>query len=195
MADIRGMDSNMENNMGSNAGVLLYNPWSDFINLTKLKQVKIARKLKARKRRESEETGRTSALKRWIWENVEGVMDIKMSRVVEKMKVVQTSNGDMRVSIKRRKYTMGLVTEEMSMTCSLFRFMKTLSEEEWGRYVWPLRKYPELKPSYGCQTKIQDQSDWCRERNIISLQHQSHPREISQRKMFQKVSSLVGKVS
>ena len=52
MADIREMDFDMENNMGNNAEVLLYNPWSDFINLSKLKQVKIAINLEARKGRE-----------------------------------------------------------------------------------------------------------------------------------------------
>ena len=49
--------------MTSNAGILLYKPRSDFINFTKLQQVEIARKEKAIKRRESEKTGRTSALK------------------------------------------------------------------------------------------------------------------------------------
>ena len=32
MTDNRGMDLNMESNMTSNAGVLLYNPKPDFIN-------------------------------------------------------------------------------------------------------------------------------------------------------------------
>ena len=120
----------MENAKTSNAGILLYNPWSSFINLTKVKQVKIARKEEAIRRRESERTGRTSALKRWIWKSVVGVMDLVMNTMEENMKVEQTSNGDMRMSIQKRKYSMGLVTEEISVTCSLFWFMRTLSEDE-----------------------------------------------------------------
>ena len=54
MTDTRGLDINMESDMTRNAGILLYNPKSDFINLTKVKQVKIARKEEAIRRRESE---------------------------------------------------------------------------------------------------------------------------------------------
>ena len=72
-------------------------------------------------------------------------MDIIMSTMEEKMKVVQTSNRDMRVSIQKRKYSMGLVTEYISMTCSLFRFMKTLSEEEWGEVCMAPEKVPRAK--------------------------------------------------
>ena len=99
MIDSRAMDLDMEDNMISNDVILLYKPKSDFINLTNLSQVEIAKKEKAIKRRESEKTGRTSALKGWIWENVVGVMDIITSTVEENEKVVQTSDGELKMSI------------------------------------------------------------------------------------------------
>ena len=61
--------------------------------------MKIARKEEAIRRGESEKTGRTSALKRWIWETVVGVMDLVMNTMEENMKIVQTYNEDMRMSI------------------------------------------------------------------------------------------------
>ena len=98
MKDTRGLDLNMENTKASNAGVYLYNPWSGFINLTKVKQVKIAKEEKAIRRRESKETGRTSTLKRWIWKTVVGVMDSMINTMDENLQVKQTSSGDMRMS-------------------------------------------------------------------------------------------------
>ena len=68
----RAMDLDMEDNTICNDVLVLCKPKSDFINLSKLKYVKIARKLEARKRRESKKTGRTSTLKngsgRMWWE-------------------------------------------------------------------------------------------------------------------------------
>ena len=71
---------------------ILYKPRSDFINLSKLNVLGLARKLEAMKRKESQ---RTQTLKRWIWENVVRVIDIIGSGMRMKWKIQSTSDGDM----------------------------------------------------------------------------------------------------
>ena len=71
----RAMELDMEDDTICNDVWVLYKPKSDFINLSKLKYVKLAKKLEAMKRKESQSTERTPTLKRWIWESMVGVMD------------------------------------------------------------------------------------------------------------------------
>ena len=128
----RAMDPDIEDNTICNDVLILYKPKSDFFNLSKLKYVKLARKLEAMKRKESQSTERTPTLKRWIWESMVGVMDTVVSSVRMNMKVKQKPNGDVRLKIRREKYIMGILSERESITCSLFKTLRSLSEEEWG---------------------------------------------------------------
>ena len=55
-----------------------------------------------------------------------------------KMGVKKKTDGDFRMKISREKYIMGLLSERVSITCSLFKTLRSLSEEEWGMvYVAP----------------------------------------------------------
>ena len=52
MIDTRGMDPNMDNAEACNDGIYLYNPGSGIINLIKVKEVKVAKEKRAKRRRE-----------------------------------------------------------------------------------------------------------------------------------------------
>ena len=141
----RTLDIKMENHTVSNDVVILYKPKSDFINLTIISQLEVANKEKTIKRRESEETGRTSALKGWIWEKMVGVMDIIANSVEERERVVQTADGEIRMIIRKRKYSMGWLTEEISLNYSVFQSIKRLSEEDWGKVCMAPGTVPRSK--------------------------------------------------
>ena len=65
-----------------------------------------------------------------------GVMDTILSSV--RMKMKQKPDGDVRMKIRREKYIMSILYERVSITCSLFKTLRSLSEEEWGMvYVAP----------------------------------------------------------
>ena len=106
---------------------ILYKPRSDFINLSKLNVLGLARKLEASEREESQ---RTLTLRGWIWENMVRVIEttangMRMDRWIE-----STSDGDMRLSIVRENRLMGIVSESVSVTSMLFKTLRSLSEEE-----------------------------------------------------------------
>ena len=126
MSVIRAKGLYMEVDTNSNDVCILYKPRSDFINLSKLNVLGLARKLEAIKRKESQ---RTPTLKRWIWENMLGVIDTIGSGMRMKWEIESTSDGDMSLNIIREKHTM--VSESVNVTSMLFETLRSLSEEEW----------------------------------------------------------------
>ena len=64
MIDPREIDSNMDAAKADNAKIYMYNPWSGFINLRRVKEVKLVKEKRAKKEEESKETGRIADLKR-----------------------------------------------------------------------------------------------------------------------------------
>ena len=84
----------MEDDTHCNDVCVLYKPRSDFIILSKLNVLGLARKLEAGKREESQ---RTPTLKGWIWENVVGVMDTILSSVRMKFGAKKKPDGDIEV--------------------------------------------------------------------------------------------------
>ena len=77
-----------------------YKPRSDFINLSKLNALVLARKLEAEERKESQGT---LTLRRWIWENLANFMailanetrvDIEMRTTIEKKINNENTDGD-----------------------------------------------------------------------------------------------------
>ena len=96
----------MEDDTHSSDVCILYKPRSDFINLSKLNVLGLARKLEAIKRMESQ---RTPTIKGWIWENVVRVIDTIGSGMRMKWKIKSTSDGDMSLNIIREKHTTGIV--------------------------------------------------------------------------------------
>ena len=85
----------MEDDTHCNDVCVLYKPRSDFINLSKLNVLGLARKLQAGKREESQ---RTLTLKRWIWDNMVRVIDTIGSGIRMKWEIELTS--DVRMSTK-----------------------------------------------------------------------------------------------
>ena len=173
----------MEDDIHSNDVCVLYKPRSDFINLSKLIFWGLARKLEAMKRKESQ---RTPTMKRWIWENVVRVIDIIGSGMRMKWKMEPKCDGDMSLKILREKYTMGIVSESVSVTCILFKTLRSLSEEEWDWVIMTPEEAQDDNHWCGLHLEFQDQSGRCRGRRMSSLQHQRDPRERSMRKMFLK---------
>ena len=82
MSVSRAKELYMEDATTSNDVCVLYEPRSDFINLSKLNYLGLARKLEAMKRKEYQ---RTLTLKRWIWENVVGVIRLHSKQCEDKM--------------------------------------------------------------------------------------------------------------
>ena len=162
----------MEDDTHSSDVCILYKPRSDFINLSKLNVLGLARKLEAIKRKESQ---RTPTLKVWIWENVVRVIDIIGSGIRMKWKMEPTSDGHMSLKIMREKYTMGIVSESVSVTCMLFKTLRSLSEEEWDWVVMIQGKFKMVNRWCGLHLKIQDRSGRCRGRRMSSLQHREIP--------------------
>ena len=87
---------------------------------------------------------RTPTLKGWIWENVVGVMDTILSSVRMKLGAKKKPDGDIEVKVRRKKYIMGILSEKVSMTCSL---------------IETLRKQKKINPWCGHQLSQEDISE------------------------------------
>jgi len=112
----------------SNDLSIQYKPRSDFINLSKLNVLVLARKLEAN---EGEESQGTSTPRGWIWENMVRVAETIAKDMSMDMDVEPTSDGDMRLCIVRKICIMGITSESASVTSMLSETLKSLSEEEW----------------------------------------------------------------
>ena len=74
-----------------------------------------------------------------------GVMDIIANSVEERERVVQTADGEIRMIIRKRKYSMGWLTEEISLNYSVFQSIKRLSEEDWVKVFMAPGTVPRSK--------------------------------------------------
>ena len=101
MSVIRANRLYMEDDTHCNEVCVLYKPRSDFINLSKLNVLGLARNLEAGRREESQ---RTLTLKRWIWENMVRVIDTIGSGMRMKWEIESTSDGDMSLRNKRKTH-------------------------------------------------------------------------------------------
>ena len=107
---------------------ILYKPRSDFINLSKLNVLGLARKLEASEREESQ---RTLTLRGWIWENMVRVIETIANGMSMDQEIKSISDGDIRLSIVRKNHLMGIVSESVNATSMLSETLRSLSEEEW----------------------------------------------------------------
>ena len=121
----------MENSTNSNDMWILYKPKSDFINLSKLSHLELAKKLEAMNKEESNNRERTPTLERWVWENMVGVIDILLCNMKRSLEVNLESDGDVSLKASREKYIMGILSERVSITCTVAETLGSLSEEEW----------------------------------------------------------------
>ena len=93
-----------------------YEPRSDFINLSKLNVLVLARKLEAE---EGEESQRTLTLKGWIWENVVKVLEIIAQEMRMDIEIELTSDEDIRMRIVREECLMDMISGGTSVTSML----------------------------------------------------------------------------
>ena len=50
------------------------------------------------------------------------------------------------MKIRREKFIMGVLSERVSITCSLFEALRSLSEEEWGKVCMAPEEVPGAIP-------------------------------------------------
>ena len=128
MSVIRASVIYMEDSTHCNDVSILLKPRSDFINLSKLSVLGLARKLEAN---EGEESQRTLTQRGCIWENMMRIAEIIANSMRMEIKIESTSDRDIRLSIVRENRLMGIVSESVSVTSVLSETLTSLSEEEW----------------------------------------------------------------
>ena len=112
------------------ASNFLYTPGIQFINLSKLKDILVARQREAKKRRESEEVGRMADTKKWLWETIIKVTTAIFNCCREGKNVQTNSDGEMMMEVWRKKSSLGIVTEDFHHKSFLVEILKSMTQEE-----------------------------------------------------------------